>query len=230
MLAMIRINLLPLEKRKPERTPLPRFALIIAGAALATGILVYLAYVWLDIRSKSNEIKEVTKEIEALKPAEKEYNDKDAEKKLIEATLSDLGKVQSERMIPWATIIDALWEVVHQNPRIWLEDFKTIDQRTAQTEMQKANPKGGTIASYGMTFRCGSAGPEAVNIAKFRKDLQTHPVLSQYFNWINSLPEWTLKSEKDAGSSSSLSFNVGMYFVTVKAQPQKPAAQTGVKQ
>ena len=36
---MIKINLLPVEKRKPERTPLPRFGLILANVA-AGGVLV----------------------------------------------------------------------------------------------------------------------------------------------------------------------------------------------
>lgn len=222
---MIRINLLPLEKRKPERTPLPRFVLIMAGAALATGIVLYLVTVYLDINSTQAEIDQTLTELATLKPDEAEYARVEAEKTAREKMIKDLEQMEMERSVPWADIVDSLWDVVHQNPRIWLEDFKTLDQRSADTEIKKANPRGGMTALFGIAFKCGAAGSDVTTMAKFRKDLQTHPVLSQYFNAINTLPELSPKSEQNSGKIS-LSFNVTLYKIVVQAQ--QPQAQKPV--
>src|SRR5687767_4212548 len=65
---MIKINLLPTEKRKAERTPLPRFLLIASTAAAFFILLFYNLFLLKLISDKTDEIKRENDTLARLQP------------------------------------------------------------------------------------------------------------------------------------------------------------------
>ena len=58
---MIKINLLPVEKRKPEKTPLPRFGLILTNVGVGAVVAVILLWQFLMMQNDWLTVADKTK-------------------------------------------------------------------------------------------------------------------------------------------------------------------------
>src|ERR1041385_7084010 len=114
---MIKINLLPTEKRKAERTPLPRFLLIASTAAAFFVLLFYNLYVLKLISDTVDETKRNRQTLADLQPKVAEYERLLAEETLLKTKVKEIESLVTRDVEYWR-MINALWDVIHTNPRV----------------------------------------------------------------------------------------------------------------
>ena len=223
---MIKINLLPSEKRKAERTPLPRFFLIVINAAafvlFAAGIiyftLIRIPQVERDIRSAREQRANLQKDVDKH----------DALQKDLEALKVKVGQIDqlTHRGIEWWQAVNAVWDVIQENPRVWIDDLKMLDAKSTASEIKKFDPTSKDAPPFGLSLRCHVAGDEVATLSQFRTSMKNHPVLQKILPGINFSVDWKRDDEKDYAERYSLSFNISLFGkVEPPAAPAKPAAK-----
>ncbi len=226
---MIRINLLPAEKRKAERTPLPRLALIMATAAVATLLILWISVILLKIKSTTEEIEEKTRELASLQPRLAEHTQLTNRRNELRAKITEIDDLSKRPMEDgWWRAVNALWDVINNHPKVWIDDLRILDERTVQGEVKRADADDKTAPPYGVTFRCHVAGSEVVEMTRFRNALKSHPVLQETLTHINMNVDWSVAEEKDF-SADSIYFNISMWGAMTKPKrkvtvPAKPGA------
>ncbi len=220
---MIRINLLPVEKRKAERTPVPRFFMIVATAGLAAGIAFYIMYVVLAIRAETERIMEKQAAFNRLLPQIEEFDRWSKRKKEAEGKYREITSVITRDMeIGYWRAVNAIWDVIHNHRKVWIDDLKVMDAKAAAGEMKRHYPDSRESPPYAITMRCHVAGSEVKEMTRFREALKNDPVLAGCLPVINYNPDWKVDEEKDFAERYSISFSVALFGVTEK--PAAPAA------
>jgi hypothetical protein len=223
---MIRINLLPVEKRKAERTPVPRFFMILATAGTAAGFFFYVMYVLLEINQVSNQILDTQNEITKLKPKVAEFDRLTQQKAAATAKLNEINSVLSRDIdIGYWRAANALWDVISSHHKVWIDDFKMMDARTSQGEYKRVFPDGKETPPYGFSMKCHVAGAEVQEMTKFREALKAHPVLVYCMPTINFNPDWKIDDEKDTAERFSISFTVSLFGSLDVPKTGAPGAQ-----
>jgi hypothetical protein len=212
---MIKINLLPPEKRKAERTPLPRFFLIIATAAAAALVVVYILWALFRINLVESEIQEANSTLQSLQAGVQEHDRLEGEKTLLAGKVSEIKSLIT-REVQWWRAVNSLWEVIHRNPRVWIDDFRTLDAMGAQNDVKRADEGFTDVPPYGITMKCHVAGSDVVELTRFRESLKNDPNLMEMLSFINFNPDWKVDPEPDFDEKESLSFSITMWG------PQKP--------
>src|SRR6266513_1285297 len=87
---MIKINLLPTEKRKAERTPLPRFLLIASTAAAFFILLFYNLWVLKMISDVVDETKNQNRILADMQPKVLEYEKLLADETLLKTKVKEI--------------------------------------------------------------------------------------------------------------------------------------------
>jgi len=219
---MIRINLLPAEKRKAERTPLPRLALIMATSAVATVLLVYIAWILMKIKLTSDEIDAKTSELASLQPRLAEYEQVTRRRDALRAKITEIDDLSKRQMEDgWWRAVNALWDVINNHPRVWVDDIRILDERSVQSEPRRADADDKLAPPYGVSFRCHVAGDEVAEMTRFRTALKAHPVLQETLTYVNMNVDWKVDDEKDY-NSQSVSFAISMWGALTK--PKKKGA------
>lgn len=229
---MIKINLLPTEKRKAERTPLPRFLLIASTAAAFFILLFYNLWILKLISDKKDEIAQQQAELQRLQPFVQEHDRLLARQTELQNKVREIEGLISRDVEFWRTV-NALWEVIHQNPRVWIDDIRILDARAAPGELRRSDPETKEAVAYAVTMRCHVAGEEVTEMTKFRKALKENLILQETLTLINFDVDWRVVSEteKDSPETHSIDFQISMFGLAVppkrKAPPPpgaKPAA------
>lgn len=219
---MIRINLLPTEKRKQERTPLPRLALIMTTAAAATVLILWVLWILLKIKTTGDEIRDMNTELASLQTRLAEYELLTTQKAQRETKLTEIRELVKRPMEDgWWRAVNALWDVINNHPRVWIDDLRVLDERTIQSEVKRADTDDKTAPPYGITMRCHVAGDDVAEMTKFRNALKAHPVLQETLTNINKNLDWKIDREQDF-NADSISFSVGMWGPMSK--PKKKGA------
>ena len=224
---MIRINLLPAEKRKAERTPLPRFFLILTNVAALAILGLYLTYVWFQIRQTEDEIAEAFRTLESLKTAVAEHDKLQQEVAALTAKVREIDSV-TERPIEWWQAINAVWDVIHQHPKVWIDDLRVLDDKQASSDLKRMDAASKIVPLYGIALKCHVAGSEVDEMTRFRRGLKDHPVLQRTLALLNFDVDW--KVDKETGSTSaqaapeqatsSISFNATLFGVPPPKTPR----------
>lgn len=221
---MIRINLLPAEKRKAEKTPLPRLTLIMLTAAAATGLVFWVLVLLLKIKSTGDEITDFSNQLNSkqMKDDLAKFDTLTKEKGRLTAKLNEIRDL-SKRQVEdgWWRAINALWDVINSYPRVWIDDIRALDERAVQGEVKRADADDKLAPPYGVTMRCHVAGDEVVEMTRFRNALKDNPILKETLTYINMNVDWKVDDEKEY-NSSSISFNVSMWGAMTK--PKKKGA------
>ncbi len=216
---MIKINLLPIEKRKAERTPLPRFILISATAGVATLVIVVLIFVLLKIKFVGDEIKTNIANRDRLKPQVDDYDKLAAQKTDIQTKINELKTVTSRDLAEgWWHTINAIWDVIQAHPKVWIDDIRIQDERSAPSEQKKHDPTA-PAPPYSLTMKCHVAGSDVEEMSRFRNGLKANPVLLKTLPTVNFDPEWKVDPETDYAEPFSISFSVALFG---PAEPPKP--------
>lgn len=222
---MIKINLLPAEKRKAERTPLPRFFLIVINAAafvlFAAGIvyftLIKLPMVERDIKSKLDQRANLQRDVEKH----------DALQKDLEALKQKVGQIDqlTNRNIEWWQAVNAVWDVIQENPKVWIDDLKMVDGKGAAGDIKKVDPASKDVPPFGLSLRCHVSGDDVATLTQFRTSVKNNPILQRILPGINISVEWKKDDEKDYTERYSLAFSVMLYGKG--APPPTPTKPTG---
>src|SRR6185295_2803828 len=133
---MIKINLLPTEKRKAERTPLPRFLLIASTAAAFFILVFYNLWVLKMISDVVNDTKNQTQILADLQPAVQKYDRLLAEETALKNKVKEIEGLITRDVEYWR-LVNALWDVIHANPRVWIDDFRILDARSAPGDLRR---------------------------------------------------------------------------------------------
>jgi Tfp pilus assembly protein PilN len=227
---MIKINLLPPEKRKAERTPVSRFALILVDVIAAMIILAYLATIVLKIWDVESQIDIKNQELKSLQSAVEQHDRLDREQQALQAKVREIEDLTG-RDIQWWEAVNALWDVIHQNPKVWIDDMKVLDDRQAQSDLKKmdASPAMKLTPTFGVSMRCHVAGNDVAEMTRFRTDLKANAVLTRALPLLNFDVDWRVEDEKDAQEKASIGFNVTL-FGFKKAAATAAAAGKGAQQ
>src|SRR5262245_57025371 len=233
---MIKINLLPTEKRKAERTPLPRFLLIASTAAAFFILLFYNLFVLKMISDTQDDIARENKTLADLQPAVAEHDKLVAEETALKKKVQEIESLINRDVEYWRTV-NALWDVIHNNPRVWIDDIRVLDSKTAPGDLRRVDPDSKEPVAYGVTMRCHVAGAEVNEMTKFRKALKDHPILQETLTLINFNVSWNIseeKMEKGLEDARLIDFEVAMFGLSVKpkrkgATPPAPPTGTPIK-
>ena len=218
---MIKINLLPTEKRKAERTPLPRFLLIAATAATFFILLFYNLWILKKISDVKDEIASQSRVLNDLGPFVKQYDELSAEEARLKAKVNEIKELIGRDVEYWRTV-NALWDVVHSNPRVWLDDLKILDAKSAPGELKRIDPDSKDTPPYGVSFRCHVAGEDVSEMTKFRTALKDNPTLQETLTLINFNVDWRVNEEKQFEETHSIDFSVSMFGLATPPKRQAP--------
>ena len=225
---MIRINLLPVEKRKVERTPLPRLTLIMATAAAATGLFLYIAWVYLEIRKTEEEIVTRTNELKEQQKKLPEFTALTDKRNKLKAKVEEIDALSKRNIdVGWWRAINALWDVINNHPRVWIDELRVVDEKSIQTTLKGTDPDDKMAPPYGVTLRCHVAGDEVSEMTKFRTALKANPTLLEVLTFLNISVDWKIDDEKDFDIKSSISFIVTLAGPTAKPKTEKGPAGGG---
>src|SRR6185436_4972531 len=240
-LDMIKINLLPTEKRKAERTPLPRFLLIASTAAAFFILLFYNLFVLKMISDTQDDIAREKKALNDLQPFVAEHDKLVAEGPAPKNKDKEIESLINRDVEYWRTV-NALWDVIHNNPRVWIDDIRVLDTRTAPGDLRRVDPESKEAVAYGITMRCHVAGEEVTEMTKFRKALKENAILQETLTLINFNVAWVVMEEKSQDRTSSdenriIDFEISMFGLANKpkrkgdpsATPPKAGTGTPIK-
>lgn len=221
---MLKVNLLPPEKRKLKRTPYYALVPLVVSVALLTGSLAASAYFWLENQRLETEIANAEQEVMRLTPKKEEFE------RLSQQIAQESGRIRSieqmtQRKVLWGEVMAAVVEVTSKNPRVWLDEVVYLDKGRAEAMERKYNPQSSSKPPYGISMRCNIAPdlvedpkspggkPKAVTnvdyMIKFRRDLKEHPKLRQIFPEFHpKIPEWDDKPDDVAKESVKMAFEV----------------------
>jgi uncharacterized protein YoxC len=204
---MIRINLLPPEKRKLERTPLPIFIVIVADIAIGVAVLFYVISLILKIQDKNKEIQDKMAILVKLQNETTDYDTKKKEENDLSQKINSIKQSIGVKF-KWSDVVDALWDVIQSNPKIWLDSIAVMDKRAIETEVKKKRFGEEAKPSLGLELKCHCAGYDPAYVTKFRNDLKKNSKLGAVFPVINRDIEYRVSEEKDFEERFSLSFTV----------------------
>jgi len=226
---MIKINLLPTEKRKAERTPLPRFLLIASTAAAFFILLFYNLWILKLISDKKDEIAGQQAELQRLQPFVQEHDKLLARQTDLQNKVREIEGLITRDVEFWRTI-NALWEVIHQNTRVWIDDLRILDSRAAPGELRRTDPETKEAVAYGVSMRCHVAGEEVTEMTKFRKALKENLILQETLTLINFDVDWKITEErdKDFTETHAIDFSISMFGLATPPK-KKVQAPTGPK-
>lgn len=187
---MIRVNLLPPERRRPEKTPLPRFMLVLVAAALTTGVIVALAFIFLNIYDVGNEIDDIEKNKAGLASQVAEHDKLD---KIVgavdqkETAIKDLTK----RNVMWSDVLDYLWTILDAEKSLYIMDFRTLDENQARGFLR--GPGGRPLPrdqapGFGLQLEVRIFGLDTTRMTALRAALANHKELQKVLPLMNPKP------------------------------------------
>lgn len=218
---MIKINLLPTEKRKAERTPLPRFLLIASTAAAFFILLFYNLFVLKMISDTQDDIAREKKNLADLQPFVAEHDKLVDQETALKNKVKEIESLINRDVEYWRTV-NALWDVIHNNPRVWIDDIRVLDSRAAPGDLRRVDPDSKEAVAYGITMRCHVAGEEVNEMTKFRKALKENTILQETLTLINFNVSWVVNEERDKAAEETklIDFEVSMFGLATK--PKRP--------
>ena len=218
---MIKINLLPPEKRKAERTPLPRFFLIVINAAALVLFGAGIAfYTLIKIPSINADIAAAVAVRANLQGAVDTHDRLEKELKALQAKVGQIDQL-TRRNIEWWQAINALWDVIVSNEKVWIDDIRMLEGKSTMGELKKGDSSLRDIPPYGVSMKCNVAGDEVEAMTAFRTSLKEHAVLKKLLPGLNINVDWKKVEEKDYSEGYSLNFSVTL--VGPVQAPVRPA-------
>jgi hypothetical protein len=209
---MIKINLLPLDKRKTERTPLKGAGLMIADAAIFVGVAILVVISLIQISNTNAEIAQHEKTLKDLAPAVKEHDQLLATSKKREGELKDLELVTGTRPFEWSQVIDLIWDSVSKHKRVWLDSFEMTDGKTMESKISSIDPNTplkGQI-KHGIVLKCHVSGLDVRAMTAFRKELRENAELARFFPIMNFDVQYGKNEEREALEKYSLEFEISL--------------------
>lgn len=120
---MIKINLIPPERQKVEKTPLPVFISICAIVALITCEIILGLYLIIQNRNCQSQITAKKNDMKRLENAVKEHDQIKADIERIEKRKKMHTLLDAERGKTWTEILDTMWDVINEFDFAWVDNI-----------------------------------------------------------------------------------------------------------
>lgn len=185
---MIRINLLPPELKTLERTPLTRFVVIMAGAALTTtAVLIFLTLTFSTLPRERQKRDDIKKDIKQKQMLAAKYDELDQEVKFFRLRIDAVKKLRKERHI-WSKTLFDLHRVVEETKHVALNSV------SIETE-GRGMRRGGAAPKMAIVMDGYSIIPELSSAAGFMMNLRN----SEFFKACESIKIGTtvISTKKD---------------------------------
>jgi uncharacterized protein YoxC len=206
---MIKINLLPLDKRKTERTPLKGAGLMVADAIVIAVVAILIVIHWIQIGNLDTEIKAKKETLASLQKDVKVHDDLLAKSQRLQAEFNDLQKITATRPFKWSEVVDAVWDAVNKHKRVWLDSIEQMDGKQVESKMKALDGKTPvTGVKYGILLKCHVAGIDVRSITAFRQELKESPRVARFFPGMNFDMQWNLMEQKEFTEKYSLDFEI----------------------
>lgn len=231
---MLKINLLPLEKRRPERTPLPRFLAILAVVAGTGSLIAVLIGTYIAYRNAATERDNMKADLATPKTAEIQAKNKvwKDRQKTYEARKNVLRDLRPK--FQWSEVLDLLCDKLDAtHKKVWFEEIKAFEPNDLRMKQQET----GFDVEAGMIVDSFSAGHDPAPLLAYRIDLVQRPkppveqasaarkparVLVDYFTGaISRNITFTLKEQADFEEGASQNFKTEFYIRKGGAAPKK---------
>lgn len=196
---MIRVNLLPPERRRPERTPLPRLLLILTAVALTAivaGVVGLAVFRWLGVKG---EIEGLQKEKAVMRDNVAKHAKLTAEINLVKK-MEDQVKKLASRDVKWWKILDEIWMILDAEPAVWIKSFKIVDESKARGLVKQmsassgSSPRGrGPSPPYGVEVKLEMYGHDDERMTNIRDQLAANKYLKEKLPQINALATYINK-------------------------------------
>lgn len=224
---MIKINLLPLDKRKTERTPLKGAGLMMADAAIAGAFIIAAIISWIQVLNTEAQVEAKKKTLDSLQEDVKKHDRLLAQSQQLQRDADDLARVTGMRPFEWSEIFDKIWDAIEKHKRVWVDSMEMADGKQMDSKIKALDPKTTVSgAKYGVVLKCHVGGIDVKAMTAFRRELKDDPTLSRYFPIVNFDTQWTVAEQKEFVEKFSLDFevilvNTGQTKLNTTATPVK---------
>ncbi len=210
---MLKINLLPFERRHKDKTPILRLLSIYAAVVLSLVVLFWDVATYLKIGRGRQELDNKKKELIILKEATSGFDTVQKEVDNLKKRTETIETIQASRSFLWWETVDQLLDVVCDNPKMWLVSLEGGELSG------KSRSKPGQQIEAELKFDCLSAGLDIDLMTNFRTILKNHPGLKAGFPVINEIPEFQAKVMTEYKEGWALEFEIELS--RIKQKPKK---------
>jgi hypothetical protein len=201
---MIRINILPEERRRKEKTPLPRFLAMNAAIIVCLLLGVWNVWMYFDIKGQSDILKSSKEELADLQKQTANYNKLLADEKKLAEWNSAATQIKNTREFYWWEKVDELWDVIYSAKDIWITSFNA-------SETAPSSVRGKAQVSAAISMGCFATGMSSDRMTSFRMRLKSHPKLKETFNLgINDPPQFTVVAQPQFKEEFAVRFDIDM--------------------
>jgi hypothetical protein len=214
---MLQINLIPLERRRKDRTPLPRFLIIIGSIIMVLGLLFWDLTTWVNTNNEKGKLAVLKQEVEKKKSSLVDLSKLQDEKKQLEGWKQAADAVKALRVFKWWEVVDDLWYIFGEFPDIWISSFKGQD--TAQNPASKAS------IEATLSFDCKGLGEDPKLMTNFREKLTLDaPEITNIFNRGITTPAEFSKNKLSSGAGGKTISIIEFKIVLERERKTTPTA------
>jgi hypothetical protein len=101
--------------------------------------------------------------------------------------------------VQWTEIFDALWDVVVDHKRVWMDEMQQVDGEEMERVL-KSMDWNSTISGtkHGLRLKGHVNDTDVREMTALRRDLKEHPILSRYFPTVLVSVSWPTSQKEDA--------------------------------
>ena len=221
---MIRVNLLPPEYRKRDRTPIRVFGALVAGVVLTCGFAFYYADTYFgELAGFEKTLTEKKAEVAGLAPQVAHHDSLKREKADYQARASTIEAISRSR-ISWTKKVDELIDIVNAGePReetgdgylVWFGNLQ-IDQKVVESAKRGKgkNANGGAVRVQGY-----AATDHMSSIVAFLEDLKNDEGFFGVFDSIEDpKADWVQQDDQALEPANVMNFPIAMPILAQSAR------------
>jgi len=119
-------------------------------------------------------------------------------------------KVVTQEVESWSAV-NAIWDVIHENPKVWVMDFRLLEGDEAQREYRRIDPESKEGVRYGITIQGRVQGDEVSALTRFRNCLKSHPALSKKLPIVSANLDWRIVRKTDRDDEFGINFTATLF-------------------
>jgi len=205
---MIKINLLPPERIRKERTPLPRFLAMIAATVICLLMIFWNVYLFTGNKQKEDELKIKQKDLNELLEKVKPYDQMLVEEKEISDWNNVAKQIKGTRTFFWWEAIDQVWDAIHSVRDVWITSLQALDGPPGSFKMV---PGRDVKVEAAISMDCFAAGSSSERMTNFRITLKNHQRIREIFNLgLNEPPELTVVAQPESQEGFAMQFKIDL--------------------
>jgi hypothetical protein len=201
---MIRINLLPPERQRKERTPLPRFLAMNAAIIICALLLIWDVYQYRSIKQQTTVYNTQKENLDSLLKQVEPYDQMLTEETKLNEWNKAAMEIKNTRSFFWWEKIDELWDVINSCRDIWITSLQALDG-------PPPGRRAGSQIEASIIMNCFAAGSSSDRMTNFRVKLKNHPGLKEIFNLgLNEPPQFQVVAQPESKEEFAVKFDIDL--------------------